>query len=549
MFGSTFIELGLAISFLFLLLSLVCSLLSEAASKYFSWRAEMLEESIKQLLRDAELARHFYKHPMIRSLARHGRPFDTARRLDKLSGQRWPRSWASWLNRRLDLAAMPSYIKSTNFARAALDVIVLMPRLSALNEMRAKTPDLKAWSDEADRDAFLAQLDVAEFDTDDGLVERARVIAVLIEEKVKDDEARAALLSALSTMVTEPPPSAECAAEKAPEEAAANELAALQAAVSALANVEARRIFQSLVGKGRVSDRARAEAIVARYYDDIQERVSGWYKRKSQRWVFMIGISLALILNANTFVIADKLLRDNAVRAIVLAAVVGGRERYKAKVEQAAAPQAQPAPAASAQPAPPTDAPPTDAPPADAPLAPPTISPAPSADADRAPLDQIQELKSEIDKLSLPIGWPERPCRMASPILRAAALGVNDVMASLAAGQGPDKQVYERVASRVNDDAAKREAQAAKENDAVIDFEGNPRVCPDFVCGDVTWGSSWAYYLKKSALWLLKMAVGWIVTALGASLGAQFWYDALGKIISIRASKKPEDAKEPAATS
>jgi hypothetical protein len=38
-------------------------------------------------------------------------------------------------------------------------------------------------------------------------------------------------------------------------------------------------------------------------------------------------------------------------------------------------------------------------------------------------------------------------------------------------------------------------------------------------------------------------APGWLLTALAISLGAPFWFDMLGKVISIRAANKPEKGK------
>jgi hypothetical protein len=35
-------------------------------------------------------------------------------------------------------------------------------------------------------------------------------------------------------------------------------------------------------------------------------------------------------------------------------------------------------------------------------------------------------------------------------------------------------------------------------------------------------------------------APGWLLTALAISLGAPFWFDMLGKVISIRAATKPD---------
>jgi len=49
------------------------------------------------------------------------------------------------------------------------------------------------------------------------------------------------------------------------------------------------------------------------------DRVSGWYKRATQVWLFGIGLLLAAILNINTFRIADGLWRDKSLRDAIAA--------------------------------------------------------------------------------------------------------------------------------------------------------------------------------------------------------------------------------------
>jgi len=57
---------------------------------------------------------------------------------------------------------------------------------------------------------------------------------------------------------------------------------------------------------------------VEAWYDDVMARVSGWYKRKTQLTLLVIGAGLVLALNANTLTIADQLWSDEATRAAVV---------------------------------------------------------------------------------------------------------------------------------------------------------------------------------------------------------------------------------------
>jgi len=53
------------------------------------------------------------------------------------------------------------------------------------------------------------------------------------------------------------------------------------------------------------------------WFDDSMERVSGWYKRRAQVWLFVIGGSIALCLNADTIAIVRQLATDRTVRSAV----------------------------------------------------------------------------------------------------------------------------------------------------------------------------------------------------------------------------------------
>jgi hypothetical protein len=607
MFGSNFIELGIAVAFLFLLLALMCSLLSETLSKYFSWRAEMLEESIHQLLRDSEIAEQVYKHPVIKSLGRQERPVDKNRRLDALAA-RWPRSPLAWANRKLDLSVKPAYIKSSLFARVVLDVIVLMPRLSALSALQMGIANCKTFDDEANRQRLLLDIKDAEFDTAQGFEPKIAAIGKFISAYVTKAEDRESLLELVNKAKAEggaPPtdPAAEASAAQ-PGEPRAVTLPEVRAALGRLKSGETRRILEALIVGDDIRDIAQVQLLIARYYDDIQERVSGWYKRKSQRWVFSIGLGLAFVLNADTLVIANKLLRDNSVRAVVVAAAERSAERYR--------PVAEPLPV------------PTSRSGAEAPASGYSADPGAAATP-----PTLQELKQEIEKLSLPMGWPQRPPTVAASLLpttltyaeqirRACAdeastkaAGAKEIETTalaklnqakaqleearqkvedlkkqkLAPGEDSDKHAEKVRAATASADAltkeieaatsaveaaktgvlsvgdrmsqlkselesGKREAEAARVaaekrraefEKARAEVESDPRACPEYLCGDRTWGEQWPYYTKSSVLWVLTRAIGWLITALAAALGAQFWFDVLSKIMQVRTSKKPDD--------
>jgi hypothetical protein len=58
-----------------------------------------------------------------------------------------------------------------------------------------------------------------------------------------------------------------------------------------------------------------------KWYDDAQDRIIGWYKRKSKKCIFWIGLLLCALLNADTFKIAKTFYGDPTLRAGVVKVV------------------------------------------------------------------------------------------------------------------------------------------------------------------------------------------------------------------------------------
>ncbi len=78
--------------------------------------------------------------------------------------------------------------------------------------------------------------------------------------------------------------------------------------------------------QGMVEARKRMET----WYDDAMERLSGAYKRRSNLAALIIGMSLALILNADSLAIADSLWRDPLLRE----ALVAQAEQFQLPADQ-----------------------------------------------------------------------------------------------------------------------------------------------------------------------------------------------------------------------
>ncbi len=245
--GSEILEVALSITFVYLLMSLIASSFSEWVAQLFAMRAHTLEEGVRSLLYDPKgrgLARAFFNHPLIETLAKQSR-------FDKLLG-RFPR---------------PSYVAGETFATTLLDL------LAPIDEQAGPKT-----------------------------IEQVK----LAVERLPDPKLRRALLIKLAE--------------------ADDDLAALR-------------------------------ENLAIWFDDAMDRVSGWYKRKSQGIVLIFAIVFVTAMNVDTFTIGQSLIRDRALRD----SVVGAAEQ---RLQQDA-----------------------------------------SAEAAAATLEDVQENVDELRLLELPIGW------------------------------------------------------------------------------------------------------------------------------------------------
>jgi hypothetical protein len=105
-------------------------------------------------------------------------------------------------------------------------------------------------------------------------------------------------------------------------------------------------------------------AQVERSFDEGMDRVSGWYKRRTQLCLFVIALVVVGGTNADSFAVAERLWRDDALRASVVAAATQAVEEGG----QAC----------------------------------------PGADPEATPQEQVASCVEAVEELGLPIGWTDR---------------------------------------------------------------------------------------------------------------------------------------------
>jgi len=65
-------------------------------------------------------------------------------------------------------------------------------------------------------------------------------------------------------------------------------------------------------------DRDRFRAAIERSFDDVMDRASGWYKRRVQLILFVLALGLVCLINADSAALAQRLWKDDALRAAVV---------------------------------------------------------------------------------------------------------------------------------------------------------------------------------------------------------------------------------------
>ena len=312
---STLIEVAIGVMFVWILLAAITSQIQDWLSQILKWRANMLEESIENILVDDDLTKQFYTHPLIKGLHSEG-------------GQRKP-------------AAIPN----KQFASVIFDML------------------LKAGTEESvvakNKDNVEAKINDAK-----GMINQA---ADTIEQ-VKKTSVYARLREKIDTFkqipATDPPEPGN------KKKTNSNDFRDISIVLDTLW-VDIEDADQD-IGEAR----KRLES----WFDDAMTRLGGAYKRKMQGWALIIGIILALLLNADSLAIANSLWTDPAVREALVA------QAQQLNLQDLGVPTATPQPG-NIQPTPEPGS--TEA------------TPAPQTDSQQAAAQNLAKLQS----LSIPIGW------------------------------------------------------------------------------------------------------------------------------------------------
>jgi hypothetical protein len=475
--GLKIIEVVLGLVFVYLLLSLLCTAINEYISGMLNKRGRELFKAVDALLGSEEVQEAFYGHPLITTLSPHHA--EIRRRAkeieEKLYGTRWARRLMGWLRPAIRAHRYPSYLPARNFALALLNSTDYTAVMQGMGGAAGSPP---AGDEVVETPGHLVRL----FDA-------------LMQESAAD----------VSELLRDPAVATILGSPAVPQ--------AVRDTVTGVATGTERQV-------------QKLQDSVEVWFNNAMDRVSGAYKRYTQVALLLIGLVVAILLNADTLKIWQALSTDDELREAVVRQAVAFDAAYAAPVDSMRAAGSVTADTAAA-----------DTTAADTLATGTAAAPAPaSAPADTAASDssdcEIPTGAAATAAFEKALAGRKLTCGEARVVLAMARAELDS--SQLAVGW-TDAELLGLGVARVDTvppDTAKQAAATGSGTTAV-----QTRLAPVL--------RPWKWH---RSIW--PKLLGLILTAIAVSLGAPFWFDMLNKIVNIRSAGRAPDerAKSPEAS-
>lgn len=493
---SELIEIGLGLSFVFVMFSLLVSAASEMIVALFKSRAVSLWYGIGMLLNDNDQARaKFFNHPLIRSLTS-------------------PKSWGTSItsNKRSE----PSYIEARTFAVVLLDLLKepygILGAIEA--ELTRTIAELRTGNTSGLARAsamlgnFAAQLPATPLST-----EVKQLLQGLQQQLTATSKSAAEISQSVSDVLQILP----AYWLRALKENAATLSPGLKGTIQALA-------------EGAAGSIEGFRQSIERWFDEGMDRISGWYKRWTQAVQLGLGLVLAVALNVDTINIVRVLDKNDDLRHALAARaeayaktesldprnVVGQESSGQFPVSL----QSADAQTFELKAGLPSDLP------SDMKSETPTVTVTPTEKLKSFEITCETAPKNSQDQQTLVI-----PCTINQPV-PALTPGELEVTSQWTKKREEQEVTETRTASIPvvlvpdTESAFKQIETHLKETQLPFGWENIDNVK--------------AYLFEYYGIHIL----GWFLTALAASLGAPFWFDLLKKVANLRASGPNPDEKK-----
>lgn len=318
MFGSSVLEVAIGVVFIYLLLSLVCTVVNEAIATFVNQRGKNLFEGVKNLLNDPTftgLAQQIYSHGLVDGISRGASEEGQPNRL-------------------------PSYMPAKTFALALLDIlrargIVAGEDEKSLTEAIRQAEENHRRAQEAAKntpaDQALAQAADAAKALWDELQHRLAAVRLNREpapptDKVVTWRGKIDTAVAITRELERALQAGRILAAHYPDplgnvEKAVGTLPDGHTKESLLVLIDKTRHEAALVA-GQVQNvehaMERLRQNLEDWYDDAMDRIGGWYKRWTQKISLAVALAAVLIVNADTLMMVRRFSQDNALRASIV---------------------------------------------------------------------------------------------------------------------------------------------------------------------------------------------------------------------------------------
>ena len=439
MLNTTILDVAIGMTFIYLLMSLLCSAANELIELLLKKRATDLERGIRELLKPdstsggADIVQKLYDHPLINGL--FPGKYDDSR-----IGTR---------ARYLIGTKLPSYIPAKNFALALMDLV--------LPGSGTGTPSGAAGA------------------------------------TAPSPPKTPAAAPGVAAPTVPPPPNAPAVT--------VSSTSAFRAAIAKLKTTDPQiAIALTTLVDAAGDDIARARANIEDWFNSSMDRVSGWYKRRTQIFLLILGLLVAVLLNVDSVLIFRRLASDRPLRDSLVAAA----DAY-AKANASPSPTPLPSGAASSKTEPAAGAQPPKG------STPGAATPTPTQTATRTASPTSTPSPSPVTSPTGAGATPSSsPAASASPTPKpsptpcwqeACEAGTDTPQCKLAKAQCQIRELTLPIGW-------------SSQNDAELMLTGD----------------NWPRHF-----------FGWLLTALAISLGAPFWFDMLNKFIVVRSTVKPKE--------
>lgn len=472
------LEVAIGLIVVWFVLSMATIQFQEVIANMFKFRAKDLEKAIGQMLSNKTLVDDFYKHPLIQGLMKSP-------------------------NKK------PSYVPAREFALTVFNIITTADTdHSAIQQALHTLKDtnlgqIKNWFKRSGAKSAINKLieDVGKQEWGlDQIETRLKELAKEYPDIATNiDELKQTVKDYLNSIENLPDPDTL-------------DLADLKIALNAIEKINPNlaRAMKSLVSGAesfvteKEKDLAVARTFVESWFNNSMDRLSGWYKRRSQIIAFFIGLALAIFLNIDSVAIAQELWIDPTMRAAILE-IAPTLEAPPAAATSADTINTE-VPAEAPEAASGADATDTESL-AETPGAG-TTEPVEEQTTAKTPEEILNETRDLLDEIGLPVGW---------------------VPAEL-----PEDQADKTIVCQFP------QAQTAIEENKItvqgIDWFKDKKCYRPISAANI-----------ESGNWLLTWIVGVLISGVATTQGAPFWFDLLSKLINIRgAGVKPsaETSKE-----